>query len=158
MVTEIERKFLVRSNRWKEKVQPERCRQGYICPGSGTTVRVRVKEGKGYITIKGRSKGISRREYEFEIALKEAEEMLEHLCEKPLIEKKRYTVKYGGMTWEIDEFSGENSGLVIAEVELEQEDQVISLPEWAGPEVTSDPRYYNAALVKNPYSKWKKGS
>lgn len=155
MGTEIERKFLVKDITWKDGSQPEQCRQGYICLDIGTTVRVRVKAGKGYLTIKDKGDGISRREYEFEIPIVDAEEMLEHLCEKPLIEKDRYTVEYKGMIWEVDEFKGENNGLIIAEVELERKEQVFSLPGWIGKEVTGDPRFYNVGLVRNPFLKWK---
>jgi len=155
MGTEIERKFLVNDRSWKRNVQAVRCRQGYLCPGSGTTVRVRIMAGRGYLTIKGRGTGIARMEYEYAIPVADAEEMMERLCEKPLIEKNRYTVEHAGMFWEVDEFFGENSGLIVAEVELEREDQIFSLPPWAGREVTGDPRYFNAALTRNPYSRWK---
>ena len=156
MGKEIERKYLVADTSWKTDSQPEQCRQGYICPGTGKTVRVRVKSGKGYLTFKDEGEGISRREYEFEVPIADAEEMLEYLCEKPLIEKDRYTIEYEGMSWEVDEFKGENEGLIVAEVELEKEDQLYSLPKWIGKEVTGDPRFYNVALVKNPFSKWKR--
>lgn len=155
MGTEIERKFLVTDSSWKKDVRPIRCRQGYICLGIEKTVRVRVMGDEAYLTIKGGSSGIIRNEYEYLIPVADAEEMFEHLCEKPLIEKKRYIVMHEKMIWEIDEFFGENSGLVVAEVELQHEEQSISIPEWAGREVTGDPRYFNAALVRNPYANWK---
>ncbi len=154
MGTEIERKFLVTDSSWKRDSMSAKCRQGYVCLGSGTTIRVRVMADKGYLTIKGRSSGAARKEFEYRIPVADAEEMFECICEKPLIEKDRYTLHYEGMTWEIDEFAGENIGLVVAEVELEREDQVFLLPPWVGKEVTGDPRYYNVALVRNPYSKW----
>ncbi len=155
MGTEIERKFLVNDNSWKRNVQAERCRQGYLCLGSGVTARVRILAGKGYLTVKGGGSGFTRKEYEYPIPLADAEEMLEMLCAKPLIEKNRYRIEHEGMVWEVDEFFGENGGLVIAEVELEREDQMFSLPGWVGREVTGDRRFYNAALVRNPYSNWK---
>jgi adenylate cyclase len=155
MGTEIERKFLVNDSSWKKSIQAVRCCQGYLCPGSGITVRVRVMADKGYLTIKGKGAGIARREYEYAIPVVDAREMLERLCEKPLIEKNRYTFEHAGMVWEVDEFFGENIGLIVAEVELEREDQMFSLPAWVGREVTGDPKYFNAALARNPYSKWK---
>ena len=154
MGTEIERKFLVNDSSWKRNIQAVRCRQGYLCLGSGTTVRVRTMAGKGYLTVKGGGDGITRKEYEYTIPITDAEEMLDDLCAKPLIEKNRYYVEYDGMVWEIDEFFGENSGLVVAEVELEREDQMFSLPLWVGREVSGDPRFYNVSLVRNPYSGW----
>jgi CYTH domain-containing protein len=155
MGTEIERKFLVQDRSWEKNARAVRCRQGYLCPGSGITVRVRVMGGEGYLTVKGGSEGIVRKEYEYPIPVVEAEEMLDRLCAKPLIEKNRYTFEHAGMVWEVDEFFGENSGLVVAEVELERADQLFSLPDWVGREVTGDARYFNAALVKNPFSRWK---
>jgi CYTH domain-containing protein len=157
MGTEIERKFLVNDSSWKKNIQAMRCRQGYLCLGSGTTVRVRIMAGRGYLTVKGGADGITRKEYEYAIPAAEAEEMLDGLCAKPLIEKNRYRVEHEGMVWEVDEFFGENSGLVVAEVELEREDQIFSLPGWIDREVTGDSRYFNAALVRNPYSSWKRG-
>lgn len=154
MGKEIERKFLVQDTSWKINVPAVRCRQGYLCPGSGITARVRLMGGKGYLTVKGGGEGITRDEYEYMIPAADAEEMLDNLCAKPLIEKNRYRLEYDGMVWEVDEFFGENSGLVMAEVELEREDQLFSLPGWVGREVTGDPRYFNAALVGNPYSCW----
>ena len=156
MATEIERKFLVTDSSWKKNVRAQRCRQGYICLGSGTTVRVRVMDDQGYLTVKGRGTGIARNEYEYTIPLDDAEEMLESICEKPLIEKNRYRIKHEGMVWEVDEFFGGNKGLIIAEIELERDDQMFSLPAWVGSEVTGDPRFYNVFLVRQPFSKWEK--
>lgn len=154
MGIEIERKFLVTGNSWKKNVRAKRCRQGYVCLGSGTTVRVRIMDDQGYLTVKGRGKGIIRNEFEYAIPLNDAEEMLESVCKKPAIEKNRYTLVHEGMTWEIDEFFGENSGLIIAEIELQREDQMFSLPTWVGREVTGDPRFYNVSLVQQPFSQW----
>lgn len=155
MGREIERKFLVTGDSWRNNAQEESCCQGYICLGKGPTVRVRIIGGRAFLTVKGESRGIVRNEYEYSIPVPDAQEMLDHVCEKPFIEKKRYTVKYKGMIWEVDEFFGENEGLIVAEVELENEDQLFPLPGWVGKEVTGDPRFYNVSLVRNPYAKWK---
>jgi CYTH domain-containing protein len=129
-------------------------RQGYIYTQNGNTVRVRIAGDKGYLTLKGKTKGSVRSEFEYEIPLEEAGEMLDLLCDRPLIEKIRYKEKIGELTWEIDEFLGENEGLILGEVELESENQKVTLPEWIGEEVTQYPRYYNSNLAKNPYSQW----
>jgi CYTH domain-containing protein len=117
-------------------------------------VRVRTINNKGYLTIKGITVGASRLEFEYEIPAADADELLDSLCEKPLIDKNRYKVDYGTLTWEVDEFFGENEGLIVAELELQSEDQLFDRPEWVTEEVTADPRYYNANLIKNPYSRW----
>jgi CYTH domain-containing protein len=129
-------------------------RQGYLSSHPGRTVRIRTVEDKGYLTIKGISMGATRSEYEYEIPGAEAAELLRDLCEKPIIEKIRYKIRYEDLLWEVDEFLGENAGLVVAEVELADENQSVTLPSWAGTEVTADARYYNSNLFKNPYSKW----
>ena len=120
------------------------------------TVRVRTISDKAYLTIKGITVGASRTEFEYEIPVMDAEEMLDNLCEKPLIEKNRYMVEVGALTWEVDEFFGENEGLIIAEIELQSEDQPFDMPDWVTEEVTADPRYYNANLINHPYTRWKK--
>ena len=153
MAVEIERKFLVREDTWRSE-KGTRYRQGYLSSVKERTVRIRTIGDRGYLTIKGVSKGAVRTEYEYEIPLAEAEAMLDELCEKPLIEKKRYKIDFKGFVWEVDEFFGENQGLVVAEVELEEEDQVFSKPEWAGEEVTGDPKYFNANLIHHPYQDW----
>lgn len=154
MGVEIERKFLVRDVWPKEN--GTLYIQGYLSRQKERTVRVRVVGEKGYLTIKGESQGTATRlEYEYIIPVDEAKEMLELLCEKPIISKYRYKVLYKNTLWEIDQFLGENEGLIVAEVELESEDQQIILPFWIDREVTGDPRYYNASLIKNPYQKWK---
>jgi adenylate cyclase len=156
MGKEIERKFLVKDSSYKAKTLTCRSyRQGYICSGPDKVVRVRTDGCKGFLSIKGPSRGAVRAEFEYEIPLGDAEELLETMCERPIIEKHRYIVMHDGMKWEVDEFHGENEGLCIAEIELEREDQSFSLPPWAGREVTSDPRYYNANLVRFPYKRWK---
>lgn len=154
MGIEIERKFLVNSSPYLETATGIACRQGYIYSGNGTTVRVRIMDSTAYLTIKGKGKGIAKSEYEYEIPLADANEMLEQLCRKPLIEKVRYKIPYGGFTWEVDHFAGENKGLVMAEIELEHEDQQFEKPQWVGQEVTGDQRYYNAVLQQRPYTSW----
>jgi adenylate cyclase len=154
MAKEIERKFLVIGDSWRSQGDCKRYRQGYLSTAKERTVRVRAAGDKGYVTIKSSNAGPSRSEYEYEVPLADVNEMLEHLCHRPLIEKIRYRIQFGGMTWEVDEFEGENRGLIVAEVELEHEDQKISLPDWIGREVTSDPRYFNSNLVAHPFSRW----
>ena len=153
MGTEIERKFLVKEGSWREAAA-ETYRQGYLSTVKERTVRVRTIGDKGYLTIKGISVGASRLEFEYEIPVADAEELLDSLCEKPLIEKNRYKLDHGGLTWEVDVFFGDNQGLVVAEVELQSENQVFEKPDWVTEEVTHDPRYFNANLISNPYSGW----
>jgi len=153
MALEIERKFLVEEGAWRN-VQGTKYRQGYLNSAKERTVRVRIIDDKGYLTVKGISRGAVRVEYEYEIPGADAEAMLDDLCEKPLIEKIRSKIEHKGMVWEVDEFLGENQGLLVAEVELESEDQPFVKPEWVGEEVTGDPKYFNANLIHHPYSKW----
>ena len=153
MGTEIERKFLVSGDGWRQGPSVM-YRQGYLSTDKERTVRVRYGGERAFLTVKGENTGATRSEFEYEIPRKDAEEMLDQLCERPLIEKRRYCVQLGGLTWEIDEFVGENEGLVLAEVELEDEGQVVEPPPWAGREVTGDPRYFNANLVRHPYRTW----
>ncbi len=155
MAIEIEKKFLLLNNNWKQDTTSSIYYQGYIVSGMGKTVRVRIAGEKSYLTIKGKHSGISRMEFEYEIPMEDARILLEELCEKPIIHKKRYIKKQGGFVWEIDEFYGENDGLVMAEIELEHEDQDFPKPEWLGKEVTYDSRFYNASLRINPYMNWK---
>jgi len=154
MGKEIERKFLVRGDGWRALAQPVRCRQGYLSIVPERTVRVRAMGGKGYLTIKGVMTGVTRAEYEYEIPAADAERMLTDLCEKPLIEKSRSRISLGGIDWEVDEFSGDNRGLVLAEVELVSADQVIAKPAWVGAEVSGDPRYFNSNLSQKPFTRW----
>ena len=153
--TEIERKFLVAGEFRQFATAEYRICQGYLSSDPQRTVRVRIKGDKGYLTIKGASTadGLSRFEWEKEIAVSEAE-MLLKLCLPGAIEKTRYIIPFGGLTFEVDEFFGENAGLVMAEVELESATQQVSLPEWLGQEVTGDKRYYNSYLSQRPFSKW----
>jgi CYTH domain-containing protein len=155
MGIEIERKFLLTSTSWKEFAPGTSYRQGYLNSTKERTVRVRTIDDKGFLTIKGLSVGATRVEYEYEIPVADAEHLLDELCEKPLIEKNRYKIAHGGFVWEVDEFFGENKGLIVAEIELESENQSFDKPEWVGEEVTGDPRYFNSSLIKEPYSQWK---
>ena len=154
MGVEIEKKFLLVSTEWKELAPGVAYRQGYLSSVKERTVRVRTINDRGFLTVKGISVGATRVEYEYEIPVEDANELLDGLCEKPLIEKNRYKVDFGGFVWEIDEFFGENDGLIVAEVELESEDQSFDKPAWVGEEVTGDPRFFNSNLIKNPYSTW----
>ncbi len=151
MGLEIERKFLVNHDRWLPPDQGIIYRQGYIYTHNGNTVRIRVADSEGYLTLKSKTKGCSRAEFEYSIPLTEAEEMLNLLCDRPLIEKIRYKVTIEGFLWEVDQFLGENKGLILAEIELENEAQNFTLPEWIDKEVTHDKRYYNSYLAKHPY-------
>ena len=153
---EIERKFLVTSNAFKtEAFTQNRISQGYLSSAPGRTVRVRIKGNKGFLTIKGASNesGLSRFEWEKEIPVNEAAELLQ-LCEEGVIDKTRFEVKMGNHVFEIDEFYGENEGLIMAEIELNSETEAFEKPNWLGKEVTNDIRYYNSYLSKNPYKKW----
>ena len=155
MAQEIERKFLVKDDSWRATAGAGKpYLQGYLSLDRERVVRIRVKDDRGFLTIKGLRKGISAAEYEYPIPAAEAEEMLQKLCLRPLIEKLRYEVSHGGLLWEIDEFLGDNKGLMIAEVELSSEEQQVILPPWAGPEVSNDQRYANASLVQSPFSTW----
>jgi len=157
MAKEIERKFLVKGNFKDQAVKGTRIVQGYLSSVPERTVRVRIKGDKGYLTIKGigNASGASRFEWEKEIPVNEAEELLK-ICEPGVIDKTRYNVKVGNHTFEVDEFYGENEGLVIAELELSSEDEPFPKPQWLGKEVTGDTKYYNAMLMKNPFTKWSK--
>ena len=152
MGTEIERKFRVKEGDWCTK-KATKYRQGYLSTVKERTVRVRTIEDKGYLTIKGIAIGASRMEFEYEIPRQDADTLLD-ICEKPLIEKNRYRVEHGGFVWEIDEFFGDNQGLIVAEVELESEDQDFPRPDWVLEEVTGDPRYFNSNLIKKPFKMW----
>jgi adenylate cyclase len=156
MATEIERKFLVSDDGWRRQARDAiRLRQGYLAGGTNSSIRVRSGGGLAQLNIKSATLGVRRREYEYSIPLSDAEEILDHLCERPLIEKTRYHVDHAGHTWEVDVFEGDNAGLVVAEIELEREDEEFARPAWLGEEVSHDPRYYNVCLVKHPYKEWK---
>ncbi len=154
MGIEIERKFLVTGDAWRAGARGVFYRQGYLSAAKERTVRVRIAGSRGFLTIKGESAGAARAEYEYEIPAADAREMLDNLCEKPLVEKTRYTVEFAGRQWEIDEFAGENEGLIVAEIELPDEHVHVELPPWAGREVTGDPRYFNSSLARSPWCSW----
>ncbi|WP_321425225.1 CYTH domain-containing protein [uncultured Bacteroides sp.] len=156
MAQEIERKFLVKGEFKSEAYSQSHIVQGYISSAHGRTVRVRIRDEKGYLTIKGASNasGTSRYEWEKEISLDEALELMK-LCEPGIIDKTRYLVKSGRHTFEVDEFYGENQGLILAEVELASEDESFEKPQFIGEEVTGDRRYYNSTLMKQPFTSWK---
>lgn len=154
MGVEIERKYLLTGERWRTLAEPVLLRQGYLSSDPDRTVRVRIEGGDGTMTIKGRSVGATRSEWEYPIPLKDAGELLDHLCQQPLIEKYRRRITFGGNVWEVDEFLGANAGLVVAEIELASEDQVFEKPDWIGDEVTHDRRYFNSSLIRQPYSSW----
>jgi adenylate cyclase len=155
MGLEIERKFLVINDLWRESViSHSRLQQGYLANQPNASVRVRVADDCAYLNVKSTTIGISRLEFEYEIPLQDAREMLAQIAEKPFIDKIRYRVRCGEHIWDLDLFEGENQGLVVAEVELESEDQTFEMPLWAGEEVSADTRYYNVNLIKHPYSRW----
>ncbi len=156
MALEIERKYLVSSDAYKELAKASvRITQGYLSSVKERTVRVRVKGDKGYLTIKGigNESGASRYEWEREIPLEDAKALLA-ICEPGVIDKTRYLVDHGPHTFEVDEFYGENLGLVVAECELDSEEQAVEKPDWVAEEVTGDPKYYNSMLMKTPYTQW----
>jgi CYTH domain-containing protein len=154
MGKEIERKFLVKGEAWKALAAGTVYRQGYLSTVKERTVRVRTVGEKGFLTIKGVTTGVTRAEFEYEVPAADANAMLDGLCEKPLVEKTRYKIPLDGYTWEVDEFHGDNDGLVVAEVELKSADEKPPLPEWVGEDVSSDPRYFNSNLVKKPFKTW----
>lgn len=154
MAQEIERKFLVIGNHWRDLAPGVHYRQGYLQRTPEKTVRVRIAGEQAFLTIKGKTTGISRLEFEYAIPLADALALLEHLGDRPQIEKIRYRIPMGDFCWEVDEFLGENRGLILAEIELINADQPFPKPHWLGPEVSHDPRYYNANLVSYPYSQW----
>ncbi len=155
MGTEIERKYLLASDNWKQEgSRSEVFRQGYLVGGKESSVRIRIAGDKANINIKSATLDITRHEYEYSIPVEDAAEMLDNLCVKPIIEKERFFVKKGCHTWEIDVFSGDNDGLIVAEIELTTADESFDKPDWIGDEVSDDPRYYNVCLVKHPFKDW----
>jgi len=155
MALEIERKFLVKNDDWKSLADAGTpIGQGYLRADEHCTVRVRLASDRGFLTIKGASEGIAREEYEYEIPAAEAARMLESLCRGFPILKTRYRLHLGPHLWEIDVFEGENAGLVVAEIELDSEDEAFLRPDWLGAEVSGDARYYNACLSRTPYRRW----
>lgn len=154
MKYEIERKFLVMDKSALDGLSGILYRQAYIETTENNVVRIRMVGKEAYITIKGKNIGTKRLEYEYEIPIKDATEIIDNLCQKPVIEKVRYSMYYKGKTWIIDEFKGCNDGLIVAEIELESEDDFFEKPDFIGEEVTYDIRYFNSNLIKNPYTKW----
>ena len=155
MGTEIEHKFLLRDESWRGQVERSASmRQGYLMSNSRCSVRVRIADGQGFLNIKSGVLGIQRSEYEYPIPLADAEELLDTLCEKPLVEKTRHFVRHQGHLWEIDEFAGANAGLVVAELEVDHPDETFVRPDWLGEDVSRDIRYYNSQLARHPYTSW----
>ena len=155
MATEIERKFLVVNDGWRKMAtQQKLMKQGYFAGGGKASIRVRVSGDSANINIKSATLGVTRKEYEIPVPYQDANELLEQLCEKPLIEKIRHYVPYGNHVWEVDEFGGDNAGLVVAEIELTQANETFEKPPWLGEEVSHDTRYYNVCLVKHPFKDW----
>ena len=157
MGMEIERKFLVSSDLWRIGALPILYAQGYLSKDAVRTVRIRIAGTKGYLTIKGPVSGISRTEFEYSIPLEDAQQLLD-LCIGPIVEKNRHKILFEGHLWEVDEFLGENKGLIMAEVELSHPEESIILPPWIGTEVSGDSRYYNSNLSTHPYLKWVRDS
>lgn len=154
MAIEIERKFLVKNDDWRALASPYRITQGYLCREPDRVVRVRLFGELGFITIKGRKTGISRTEFEYAIPATDARDLLS-ICKPTIIDKTRHLLKIAEFTWEIDEFHGDNFGLIVAEIELSSEDTDFARPHWLGSEVSSDPRYTNSHLSEHPFSTWK---
>lgn len=154
MGVEIERKFLLSGDGWKSLGEPVFFKQGYLSSNKERVVRVRIEGDRAVLTIKGANKGATRGEWEYEIPVADAIELLDGLCEQPLIEKFRRRIPFAGNVWEVDEFLGVNAGLVVAEIELQSEDQQFDQPDWIGAEVTDDLRYLNSNLIKQPFSIW----
>ncbi|MEY3897324.1 MAG: hypothetical protein RLZZ214_2845 [Verrucomicrobiota bacterium] len=153
MAEEIERKFLLADDSWRDGTPGERIAQGYLSQDPDRTVRVRIAGGSAWLTIKGRSQDITRAEFEYDIPLADARELLD-ICLPSVIEKTRHCVLYGGHVWEIDVFHGENEGLVVAEVELADESVSPEIPPWIGREVSADARYFNSCLAVRPFTQW----
>jgi adenylate cyclase len=151
---EIERKFLLVGDAWRTLGEPVLLRQGYLSSDPERVVRVRIEGEQGTLTIKGKSVGATRGEWEYPVPLADANELLDRLCQQPLIEKYRRRIAFAGYVWEVDEFLGANLGLMFAEIELASEDEQFDKPDWIGAEVTDDPRYFNSSLIRHPYSSW----
>lgn len=156
MPKEIERKFLISLDQCPLPATGLIIKQGYLPLSKSvkTVVRVRVKGEEAFITVKGENQGATRQEFEYTIPVSEAHEMLENLCQKPLIEKTRYEITVGSHLWEVDIFKGDNKGLIVAEVELSDEEEKFERPEWVTNEVTGDAKYYNSSLLENPFKDW----
>ncbi|MGB4498587.1 MAG: CYTH domain-containing protein [Methylococcaceae bacterium] len=156
MAIEIECKFLLANEKWRENVSNSVIyKQGYLSSQPTNSIRVRISDKQAWLNIKSATIGTQRAEYEYEIPLSDAQEILMNLCLKPVIEKTRHFVTHENHLWEIDEFDGENAGLIVAEIELNSVDEIFEKPEWIGEEVTQDIRYYNNNLAREPYSQWR---
>lgn len=156
MALEIERKFLVRSDAWRHEVQSrELLRQGYLSSDSGCSIRVRITGEQAWLNLKAKRSGMTRLEFEYSIPLADADEILRELCNGPLLEKYRHRIARGRYVWEIDEFLGDNAGLIVAEIELPDEAAQFERPDWLGAEVTEEQHYYNFNLASHPYARWK---
>ena len=155
VASEIEHKYLVLKEAWRPSTPGVLYRQGYLSSTKECAVRVRIAGDKAYLTVKGPSTGVTRLEFEYPIPIADAATMLDRLCQQPLIEKMRYREEFEGHRWEVDEFHGDNSGLVIAEIELANASEPFAMPPWPAAEVSHDPRYFNANLVLNPYKNWR---
>ena len=157
MADEIERKYLVRKDTWRAEVtSTHHLDQAYLASDPDCTVRVRIADDQAYLTLKGRKTGASAPEYEYAIPLEEARDMMARLPNRGRVRKHRHHVRHAGLLWEVDEFFDANEGLIMAEVELEREDQDVPLPDWAGEEVTADRRYANSSLAAQPFREWEK--
>jgi adenylate cyclase len=154
MAQEIERKFLIQDTSIVDSLAGERLTQGYLSHDKNATVRVRIAGTTGWLTIKGKTVGATRSEFEYPVPEEDARQMLDELCGAGVIDKTRYRLPQGELCWEIDVFHGDNDGLIVAEIELPSEDTPFDRPAWLGEEVTGDPRYYNSALSTNPYTQW----
>jgi len=155
MALEVEHKFLLANDGWRNEIDHSvHYKQGYLSSSPLSSVRVRISDTHAWLNIKSATIGTHRQEFEYEIPLSDANDILEALCHKPLVEKMRHFVRHEGHVWEIDEFMGDNAGLIVAEVELSQIGESFAKPDWIGEEVTSDLRYYNNNLTKNPYKNW----
>lgn len=155
MAKEIERKFLIDISQLGDLKSGVEIKQGYISTTDNAAVRIRLSGDKAFLTLKGENTGATRTEFEYEIPVKDANEMLAELCSGPVIDKTRYFVEHCGHTWEIDIFHGDNDGLIVAEVEMQSENESVDIPAWAVKEVTGEAKYYNAHLLNNPFKNWK---
>lgn len=156
MAIEIEHKFLLANNKWRQQISHSVIyQQGYLQSDTQSSIRVRVSDTNAWLNIKSATPGNHRHEFEYVIPLDEAKEILQLLCKKPIIDKTRHFINIGQHTWEIDEFHGDNDGLIIAEIELSELNEEFNKPDWLGAEVTNDLRYYNNSLAKIPYKNWK---
>lgn len=154
MAKEIEKKFLVNLDKLSHSEGGADIKQAYIATTDNTVVRVRIAKDKAYLTLKGENVGITRSEFEYEISMKDANDIMAELCSGPSIEKTRYVITHKGHAWELDIFHGDNDGLVIAEIELQTEDEYFEKPDWVGGEVSGDPKYYNSSLLQYPFKQW----